>query len=161
MLVRVAEDSFERGKGALERGREREALAYFEAAIELEKRFGAARPQARYLSHYGLCLGTTTPRKYEGVQFCREAAALENYNPDLHWNLGRALLAANRRREAYDALVRGLRVQADHQGILGELQRMGVRKRPPLPFLPRTNPLNVFLGRIRAADAGDKGRGRS
>jgi len=161
MLVRVAEDSFERGKGALERGRGREALAYFEAAIELEKRYGVAQPQARYLSHYGLCLGTTTPRKYEGVQFCREAATLENYNPDLHWNLGRALLAANRRREAYEALKRGLRVQADHAGIIGELRRMGLRKRPPIAFLPRANPLNVFLGRLRAAEVGVNGQRRS
>jgi len=161
MLVRVAEDSFERGKGALARGRSREALAYFEAAIELEKRFGAMRPQARYLSHYGLCLGTTTPRKYEGVQFCREAATLENYNPDLHWNLGRALLAADRRREAHDALVRGLRVQPDHSGILGELRRMGMRKRPAIAFLARTNPLNVLLGRLRAAEASANGPRRA
>ncbi len=152
MLVRAAEESFERGKGALDRGRQREALAYFEAAIELEKRFGVPQPQARYLSHYGLCLGTTTPRKYEGVQFCREAATLETYNPDLHWNLGRALLAARRRREAHQAFKRGLSVQPDHPGILSELRRMGVRKKPPLPFLSRRNPLNVILGKIRAAE---------
>jgi len=161
MLVRSAEESFERGKGALDRGRQREALAYFEAAIELEKRFGVHRPQARYLSHYGLCLGITTPRKYEGVQFCREAATLETYNPDLHWNLGRALLAAERRREAHQALVRGLSVQPDHTGIITELKRMGLRKKLALPFLSRTNPINVLLGKIRVADAAAHGPGRS
>ena len=151
MLVRTAEESFDKGLRAMGEGRATEALAYFDAAIELEKKFGAPRPQARYLSHYGLCLGTVTPRKYEGVQFCREATTLESYNPDLHWNLGRALLAASRRREAYQALLRGLGLQPDHRGIISELKRMGVRRRPSLPFLSRANPINVFLGRLRAS----------
>lgn len=150
MLVRAAEESFGKGMEALTEGRHREALAFFEAAIQLDKRLGRERPQARYLSQYGLCLGAVTQRKYEGIQFCREAAEMESYNPDLHWNLGRVLLAANRRRDAFQALLRGLGLQRDHPGIVAELRRMGIRRRPILPFLSRDNPLNMFLGRFRA-----------
>ena len=151
MLVRTAEESFVKGKTALADGRAREALAFFEAAIQLEKKYGVPRPQARYLSHYGLCLGMLTPRRYEGIRFCREATLLEEYNADLHLNLGRALLTAERRREAYKALRRGLRLQPSHSGIMYELHHMGIRKRPMLPFLARDHALNVFLGRLRVS----------
>ena len=151
MLVRAAEESFDKGMKALIDGRAREALAFFEAAIALEKKFGRAKPQARYLSQYGLCLGTVTSNKREGIKFCREATTLEEYNPDLHWNLGRAYLAARRRREAHQALMRGLSLQPDHRGIASELRRMGVRRKPMLPFLSRDNPLNMFLGRLRTS----------
>lgn len=149
MLVRVAEESFEKGMEAMDKGQRNEALAFFEAAIALEKKFGTGSPQPRYLSQYGVCLGLLGRRKYEGVRFCREAVAKEGYNPDLLWNLGRALLAANRRSEAHAALTKGLRLQRDHRGIICELKSMGVRRRPFLPFLGRDNPLNVLIGRLR------------
>ena len=149
MLIRAAEESFNKGLDALEEGHGREALAFFEAAVELERRFGASPPQARYLSYYGLCLGEAWKRAHEAVKFCRKAVDLEKYNPDLHYNLGRVLLIAGRRREAHRVLVRGSRLQPDHAGIQREMRRMGVRRRPVLPFLPRNNPVNVLLGRIR------------
>ncbi|HXV75819.1 MAG TPA: hypothetical protein VD788_05815 [Candidatus Polarisedimenticolaceae bacterium] len=150
MLVRVAEESFDKGVAALGDGRQHEALAFFEAAIELECKYGTGKPQARYLSHYGLCLGLAGRRKHEAVKFCREAVAMEGYNPDLLWNLGRALLIADLRREAYAAFVKGLRLEPGHKGIIQDLKAMGLRKRPPLPFLDRSNPINVLLGRIRS-----------
>lgn len=149
MLVHLAEESFQRGMAAYDAGRGREAMAFFEAAIELERRLGDGPPQARYLSQYGLCLGTVVRRRYKGVQFCREAVGLERYNPDMYCNLGRVLLAAGRRKDAHDAFLRGLRIQTDHQQIIRALKEMGIRRRPPLPFLSRSNPLNVYLGRIR------------
>jgi predicted Zn-dependent protease len=149
MLVRGAEESFERGMTALDQGHDRVAMAFFEAAIELEKRAGVPKPQARYLSYYGLCLAIVTDRKHEGAKFCKEAVDLEAYNPDLLCNLARVLLAADRRKDAHKALMRGLRLQPDHVGIIQQLRRMGIRKRPPLPILDRSNPVNVFLGKMR------------
>ena len=151
MLVQVAEDSYKRGCVALEDGRKREALAYFEAAIALEKRFGVARPQARYLSNYGLCLATTRVRVSEAVKYCQAATGIETYDAEMHFNLGRVYLIAKHRRRAYQSLARGLRLQPDHLGIRRELLRMGRRRRPFLPFLARRNALNVFLGRRRSA----------
>ena len=48
MLVRVAEESFDKGMEAMEKGHRDEALAFFEAAIALEKQFGSGSPQPRY-----------------------------------------------------------------------------------------------------------------
>lgn len=149
MLVRpAAEESFRKGLAAFEAGRRREALALFEATIEIERKQGVSSIQARYLSYYGLCLGLECNKFGDAVHFCQEACASEFFNPELHWNLGRLLLAANRKREAHTAFVTGLRWQKGHPGILRELRQMGKRRRPPIPFLTRGHPLNVFLGRL-------------
>jgi tetratricopeptide (TPR) repeat protein len=147
MLIPTAEEAFRRGKAALHLNRRTEALALFEAAIELERRHGARAIQARYLSYYGVTLALATSRRREGINFCQKAVAQEGYDADLYWNLGRAHLAAERRRDAYAALRTGLRLDRAHRGIVRELARMGRRRRPVLPFLSRSHPLNVFLGR--------------
>lgn len=148
MLVNAAEKRFRRGMEALESSRGIEALALFEAAIEIERRLGSGRPQARYLSYYGLCLALESGRMREGAEFCRQAIALEFYNPELYLNLSRVMLAAGRRRDAHDALRKGLALQPGHPGIHRELARMGVRRRPILRFLSRAHPVNVLLGRL-------------
>lgn len=149
MLVQMAEDSYRNGLAALESDSQREAMAYFEAAIELERRQGASPPQARYLSHYGLCLAVHRKQTREGVRFCRKAVSIERFDPELQWNLGRTLLAAGFRRKAREAFVAGLKLQPDHRGIRQDLKWMGMRKKPFLPFLARQHPLNVYFGRRR------------
>jgi len=150
MLVHSAEESFQQGMQCLAAGKNRESLALFEAAIQLEQRFSRSRPQARYLSYYGLVLGLTRHEIREGLRFCREAVSLESYHPDLRCNLGRVLMRAGRRKEAYKSFQRGLQLQADHPGLVLAVRRLGIRQRPVLPFLSRSNALNVFLGKIRA-----------
>lgn len=154
MVNRPAEEAYSRGLDALTHGRGREALALFEAAIEIEKRNGVARPQARYLSYYGLCLAVEKRQLNEGIRFCRQALEQEFFNPDLCCNLGRLLFRAGRRKDAYEVLVKGYSLQPNHQGIFEELSRMGVRRRPVLGFLSRKNPLNVVLGRMTRNGSG-------
>jgi predicted Zn-dependent protease len=160
MLVQAAETRFARGLQALEAGRGLEALALFEAAIELQRRLGSRAPQARYLSYYGLCLALEADRPRDGAELCRQAIGLEFYNADLSWNYGRVLLALDRRKDAYQAFLKGLSVQKNHQGILRELARMGWRKRPIVPFLDRKNPVNVALGKMLRESRKDGGRPR-
>ena len=148
MLVQAAETRFQRGLAALGEGRGLEALALFEAALELDRRFGSRTPQARYLSYYGLSLAKDGNHPREGIDFCRQAIDLEFFNADLFWNYGRVLLLSDRRKEAFATFVKGLSVQKNHQEILHELRRMGWRRRPVLAFLARGNPLNVALGKI-------------
>ena len=161
MLVHTAEESFRGGLDAMERGNHLEALALFEAALELEWRSCTATPQARYRSYYGLCLATRGERLREAVRLSREAVEMEGYNADLHANLGRVLLMAGNRREAHRTFVAGLRLQPGHAGITRELRGMGVRRRPPLPFLPRSHPINRVLGRLTCEEASVPARERS
>ena len=153
MLHRRAEDSFARGIKALARARTREALALFETAIEIERQSGAVKPQPRYISYYALCLALEKHRLHESISLCREALAREFYSPDLCRNLGRLLVMAGKRREAHSVLRKGYRLQPNHRGLRAELNGLGRRRRPAVPFLSRANPINVFLGRIRSAPA--------
>ena len=154
MLSPSAEESYEKGLVALAGSRRKEAMAMFEAAIEIERRTSHARPQPRYLSYYGLCLALERNNVRDALDYCRQAVTLDIYNPDLRCNLGRVLLRAGRRREAYACLLRGLRLQPTHDATLRALRFMGIRQRPLLPFLSRRNPFNVLLGRLRGSVQG-------
>ena len=148
MLYRPAEASFAKGIDALTNGRGREALALFEAAIELDKKNGQGHPQPRYFSFYGLCLAFERKKLSAGIRCCREAMSREFYNPDLCCNLGRLLFLGGRRGEAYQVLIKGYRLQPNHAGIKDALEKMGRRRQPIVKFLGRNNPLNVMLGKM-------------
>ena len=157
MLVRPAEESFRKGMQALGRGEGVKALALFEAAIRLDRRYRGARPQPRYLSFYGLCLGLESHRWKESVDLCREAVGAESYNADLHLNLGRVLVGAGRRREGWEALQRGLEQDPAHEGLNRAVAAMGVRRRPAVPFLARSHPINKALGKMTHGEAAKPG----
>ncbi|HXV78231.1 MAG TPA: hypothetical protein VD788_18110 [Candidatus Polarisedimenticolaceae bacterium] len=151
MLNQRAETAFQHGAELLRRGRSRDAAAYLRAAIDLETERGASPGQgeARYLSYYGLCLAQSTHKLREALQFCRRAAELEGYRPDVWWNLGRVALLTGRRGEAYRALRLAAKLDPGHEGIATDLRKLGVRREPVLTFLDRRHPVNVFLGRLR------------
>jgi predicted Zn-dependent protease len=149
MVIQPAEECFRKGLQALTERRGREAMAMFESALELERRTHGGRPQARYLSYYGLSLGLETNHMHEALRFCREAVTLESYNPDIRCNLARVLLRVGRRKEAHKSLKLGLALQGNHPGIIEVLKELGLRRRPVLPFLSRRHPVNVMLGRMR------------
>jgi len=128
-------------------------MARFEAAIEIERRRGADHPQPRYLSFYGLCLALERNEIHEALRYCREAVTLESFNADMRHNLGQVLLRAGRRREAYRCLARGLTLDPGHSGIKSLIKKMGLRRRPMIPFLDRANPLNVLFGRLATGGA--------
>jgi predicted Zn-dependent protease len=149
MLVREAEDRFREGLQHLARGRAREALPFIAAAVELQTKTDAtAHCQATYLSFQGLCLCLTRSGVHTGVRLCRRASRMDPCNPDIWRNLGTVSLMVGRRGEAYRAFQEGLRVQPGHPAILRDLRRMGIRSRPALPSLSRSNPINVLLGRL-------------
>jgi hypothetical protein len=90
------------------------------------------------------------------VDLCREAVDAESYNPDLHLNLGRVLVAAGRRKEGWHALQRGLEVDEGHEGLRRAVAAMGTRQRPPVPFLARSHPVNKMLGKMAHQDKAKK-----
>jgi hypothetical protein len=64
----------------------------------------------------------------------------------VHWlNLGRVFLFQGRKIEAIKTFREGLKLNSEPR-IIEELQKLGTRKLPVIPFLHRTNPLNKILG---------------
>jgi hypothetical protein len=149
MLCHAAERSFNKGLELLKRGgSSRECMALFEAALTLDRRAGNGAGQARYRSFYGLCLALRERKIRDGIRFCREAAQEEFFNPEMWLNLGRVELEAGSRRHAFRSFSRGLRLAPENQELHHQIARMGIRRRPLFPFLARSNPLNVWAGRL-------------
>ena len=150
MSSRPAEMSFRKGVRALDRGRYLESLAFFESALNLEERFGNQTPRMRYLSYYGLSLSLAVGRTQEAIEMCERVLAVEFYNPDLYHNLARVYLSAGERHRAFQTLCQGLRLEQTHPGLISEVRKMGIRRRPVLSFLGRSNPVNRLFGRMAA-----------
>jgi hypothetical protein len=62
--------------------------------------------------------------------------------------MGKAYLAANKKKEAYDAFQKGLEIDKKNEDILYEIKKLGMRRKTPLPFLKRSNPLNKYIGKF-------------
>lgn len=87
----------------------------------------------------------------EGLKLCRFAVTQQFYEAEHYLNLARAQLLANDRKEAYRTIERGLRIDATADELHAMQREMGRRRRPVLPFLGRTNPINRLLGSVRHA----------
>lgn len=120
------------------------------------------------ISYYG-CLDAIVNKNFRsGIDMCnhairtlREALPFGNeiFYPVLFLNLGKAYLAAGKRKNGVEALYKGLRFDNDNREILKELKRIGIRKKTPLPFLSRSNPLNKYLGIMFCKKSSRKGSG--
>jgi len=125
------------------------------------------------LSYFG-CLQAIVDKKYRsGVENCKRAILLlkekgsfseEVLYPVFYLNLGRAFVAAGKKKDAIDALKKGLKYDNGNNDLKKELQGLGVRKQPPVPFLDRSNPINKYIGMIlkseKKASPGGKSGGR-
>lgn len=69
--------------------------------------------------------------------------------PQLYLNLAQVYLSEDKRAEAHETLVEGLRYTARDSRLLRALQRLGMRRRPAFPFLSRSHFLNRCVGHIR------------
>lgn len=83
-----------------------------------------------------------------GLELCRQAAVSELQDGDVYLNLARAEWHFENRKAAVVALKKGLQIDARHPGLRQMREQLGVRQRSPLPFLPRTHPLNQALGKL-------------
>jgi tetratricopeptide (TPR) repeat protein len=109
------------------------------------------------LSYFG-CLQAIVDKKYRsGVEACKRAIVLlkkqntfseEVLYPVFYLNLGRAYVAADKKKDAIDSFKKGLRYDNGNSDLKKELQGLGVRKQPPVPFLDRSNPINRYIGLI-------------
>ena len=102
---------------------------------------------AGVLANYALALGHTRRLK-EGIDVCLKALSYDPRNPHVYLNLAQLYLLADSKKKAIDAIDRGLRISPDHRWLLQLREELGVRKAPPLPFLPRSSAVNATLGKV-------------
>ncbi len=132
----------EKGIEHAEHGRFKEALEVFD-----EDLFFAFHPVA--MSYYAVCLARLDNAHERAVSLCLMASEREPCNPDIYLNLGRILLARGDKLYAIKAFKRGLELNDKHVGLKREIKRLGIRKSPVIPFLPRRHVFNRMLGTMR------------
>ena len=110
------------------------------------------------LSFFGLCLALVQKNYRTGIDLCKRAIDLEFYNGDHYANLSRVYLAQGNRKKAVDTAEQGLKLVPEHDELLEVRKELGVRSRPSVPFLDRSNPVNVSLGQARHSKRPDAAR---
>jgi len=110
---------------------------------------GGSRDPA-HLSYCGLLLALAG-KKERGVALCEQAAVRNGRRASLLFlNLARALDVAGRKREAIEALNRGLLLHPDERQLRRELQHLVPRAKPLFPSLGRRHLLNRYAGIARS-----------
>jgi tetratricopeptide (TPR) repeat protein len=103
------------------------------------------------LSYFGLCLALVEKRIKPAIDLCKRAIELQFYNVDHYANLARVYTAAGNRKKALEILDQGSKSHPDDATLLAVRRELGIRSRPPVPFLERSNPINISLGQARHA----------
>lgn len=134
------ETPFEEGIKALNAKRTGEALQWLEKAVAVKK-------TPRTCAYLAYCQAKEQGKYREAIALCMEAMKEEPKNSEIYLNLGRVYLLAGQKKGAIRAFDLGLRYEKNPQ-IVNELVLLGRRKAPPLPFLPRSNPINKYLGKL-------------
>jgi tetratricopeptide (TPR) repeat protein len=140
-------DAVRRGLDACRRGNWQAGLPVLAQAAEKDPR-GRALPGLVY-SYLGYGIALREHRVQDGLKLCQHAVKLEFYQAENYLNLARTLLLSGNRRAAVRALEDGLQVEPDNPELLKLQGEMGTRRAPVLPFLSRSNPVNLLLGKLR------------
>jgi hypothetical protein len=137
-------EAFEKGYSALEAKDYKAAERGFSEAMksinENHDRYN------RLASFLGLAQVLTANRN--GLLLCRDAASSEALEGDVFLNLACAEWHAENRERAVDAIIRGRKIDADHEQLVKACMLLDSRRRVFFPFLEREHLLNQLLGRI-------------
>lgn len=140
-------DAVKRGVDACRRGEWQQGLASL-TQISKNETFRDDLPGVFY-SYFGFGLARFEGRKREGLELCRHAVKLEFYRGENYYNLARTYLLFDNRGAAVRAVREGLAVDPKDARLRKLYKELGVRRRQVLSFLPRSHPVNRFLGRLR------------
>lgn len=123
-------------------------------------------PSDPYLMCLDGYLTALVEKRYrDGINLCNEAIALYNkrtcigkefFLPFFYLYLGRTYLLTGNKRLAVDSFFRILGIDSENKEALKELSGLGIRRSPTIPFLKRNNPINKYLGILRARLTGKK-----
>lgn len=135
-----AEELFTAGMELLKNGKSAEAAEFLEQAVALERK-------PLYCSYLGVCLAKEKNDFKRAISLCREAIKNEPKISVHFLNLGKVHIMANQKKDAIRIFCMGMRYSEDKE-IIAELKKIGRRRRPLIPFLDRSNPLNKLLGKL-------------
>lgn len=101
-------------------------------------------------SFLGYLTAVFQKKTFQGLEMCLEAIKLEKEEPLLYLNLARVYMLMNDRYHAVQAIQNGLKFRHSpfRNNLANFYRQIGIRKKPPISFLSRNNPLNVIIGKM-------------
>jgi len=122
-----------------------QAYEYFDDMLKREPNNAIAKSYVGYLTAVFL------KRSQEGLEICRDAVRMNEEEPLLYLNLAKVYVLVDNRYHAIKAIQKGLQHKSSpyRAELISYYKFLGVRQKPPLKFLSRSNPLNVLLGKLK------------
>jgi tetratricopeptide (TPR) repeat protein len=111
-----------------------------------------------FLSYYGYLTAIVDKKSLEGSRMCEEAISILRksgsmdtvfFLPLFYLHLGKVQLKANRKEAAIKSFREGLKFDSSNRPLLSEMKAIGTRQGAVIPFLDRSNPINIYLGKFR------------
>jgi hypothetical protein len=102
----------------------------------------------RVLSNYGLTLVLVEGDRQRGIRFCEEAVRRGLVTTETLVNLARALVVTRNKEQAVRALRRAMELAPGDPRLSQEFAALGLRRKPPIPWLPRNFFLNKWIGKL-------------
>ena len=131
------------GITALDNNQLKDAHRLFREAYELNP----SSPHAA--SYYGYTLAMVEDKIHKGIELCIAAIRSSEPDPMFFLNIGLLYLRLNKKREAVGAFRKGLEIDRSNKKIFQVWnEKLGWRRDPAIKFLPRSNPLNVMIGKF-------------
>jgi tetratricopeptide (TPR) repeat protein len=114
----------------------------------LEKAYRKNVNDPRVLSNYGLTLVMVEGDRQRGIRFCEEAVRRGLLTTEALVNLAKALVQTRNKEQAVRALRRAMELAPDDPRVGQEFAALGLRRPPPISWLPRDFFINRWLGRF-------------
>jgi tetratricopeptide (TPR) repeat protein len=102
----------------------------------------------RVLSFYGLTLVLVEGDRQRGIRFCEEAVRRGPLTTEMLVNLAKALVLTRNKEQAVRALRKAQELAPDDPRVSSEFVTLGLRRPPPISWLPRSFFLNRWLGKL-------------
>jgi tetratricopeptide (TPR) repeat protein len=119
-----------------------------EAHAAFEKAYRRKVNDVRILSNYGLTLVLVEGDRQRGIRFCEEAVRRGPLTSEMLVNLARALVVTRNKEQAVRALRRAQELSPTDPRVGREFLALGLRRPPPIAWLPRTFFLNKWIGKL-------------
>jgi tetratricopeptide (TPR) repeat protein len=102
----------------------------------------------RVLSNFGLTLVLVEGDRQRGIRFCEEALRRGLQTTEALVNLAKALVVTRNKEQAVRALRKAMELAPDDPRVGAEFAALGLRRPPPIPWLPRDFILNRLIGML-------------
>lgn len=149
MAVSSVTDMLKRGIESCRRGDWNEGLRNLGMIAAMGEEAGTL--PGIFYSYLGYGIARKERRIQEGLKLCQHSIEVEFFQAENYLNLARTYLLARDRKGAVQAVRAGLKIDRSNRQLLALYRELGIRSRPVLPFLSRTNLLNQILGKVRHA----------